>query len=44
MAWCDRRELRMTLSTQEAVEEAALGIYGSDLTGNHCSAEKVNAS
>jgi hypothetical protein len=44
VAWGDRRELRMTLSTQEALEEAALGIYGSDLTGNNCSAEKVNAS
>jgi hypothetical protein len=44
MAWSDRRELHMTLSNQEAVEEAASGIYGSALTGNHCSVEKVNAN
>jgi hypothetical protein len=44
MAWSDQRELHMTLSNQEAVEEAASGIYGSALTGNHCSVEKVNAN
>ncbi len=44
MAWSDGRELRMTLSNLEAAEEAALGIYGSALTGNQCSVEKVNAS
>jgi hypothetical protein len=33
IAWSDQRELRMTLSNQEAAEEAALGIYGSALTG-----------
>jgi hypothetical protein len=44
MAWSDRRELRMTLSNQGTAEEAALGIYGSALTGSHCSIEKVNAS
>jgi hypothetical protein len=44
MAWSDRRELHMTLSNREAVEEAASGIYGSALTGNHRSVEKVNAN